>query len=107
MIETLFTTSATVSNPGTPTTNSEGVSTHTPATATVLCAFQPRRSDEVDQGAQVSPAEWVAWFPSTTTLSHLSKVTIDSEVYVVHGEPARWSVGDPNDHIEAILRRSV
>lgn len=107
MIDALFTTSATISNAGTPTTDSEGVSTNTPGTTATVCHFQPRRSDEIDQGADVAPAEWTAWFYPDITITPRSTVTIAGEVYVVHGEPARWSVGDPNDHIEAILRRSV
>ena len=110
-ITDLFTTEATVENPGTSTIDAEGVASSTATSTIESCHFQPLSTEERVLGQPEAPTRWRTWWPADSVIAMASQVVVASGAfegrYEVDGEPSRGILGDDDDHVEAILRRVV
>lgn len=107
-IDRFFTSTSTIATPsGSTAVDAEGVPTTATASVTVACHVQPyaAKAGEDVLGQELAQRARRVWWPSGTVVTARSIVTIDGEVFEVHGDPKPWSVGSPGDHVEALLVR--
>jgi hypothetical protein len=78
----------------------------TAATATV-CELQQQQRTESNERGTVAEDVWLLVLPAGTTIAADDTVTVDGDVFQVHGDP--WPVRNPRTqtihHLEATVRR--
>lgn len=79
------------------------------ATVTTVCEIQQRQRTENGEDGEVSRTDWIGFFLPDETLHTADKVTVDSLVYEVVGDPwmARHPLAQTDSHMEASLRRTA
>ena len=80
-----------------------------PATATTstVCELQQQQRTEANERGTVAEDVWLLVLPAGTTIGPDDTVTVDGDVFHVHGDP--WPVRNPRTgathHVEATVRR--